>query len=104
MISVISLDAELCYLHHPLWYAQIFNFHVIKESLLTNSLAWRVDFNLSLQSFETAIHGVRCLVDFSLESPLKIPPKIVFLSSVGVYHGNQILFISVSTKINTTNS
>ncbi|KAI0795720.1 acetyl-CoA synthetase-like protein [Abortiporus biennis] len=45
--------------------------------------AWIVDFNLNLPSFESAIQGVRNLVDFALSSPYK--PHIVFTGSIGVF-------------------
>ncbi|KAL4248625.1 Adenylate-forming Reductase [Abortiporus biennis] len=47
--------------------------------------AWPVDFNLSLFSFEGAIQGVRNLVDFALGSPYTEPPRILFVSSIGVF-------------------
>ncbi|KIJ64864.1 hypothetical protein HYDPIDRAFT_132032 [Hydnomerulius pinastri MD-312] len=49
-------------------------------------IAWPVNFNLALNSFETAIRGVRNLVDFALSSLLPTPPKIIFTSSVGVLY------------------
>lgn len=49
-----------------------------------NLIAWRVDFNLSLASFDTAISGVRGLVDFALSSPQPRPPHLQFTSSIGV--------------------
>ncbi|MCJ1399949.1 hypothetical protein MMC11_003152 [Xylographa trunciseda] len=43
--------------------------------------AWKVDFNLSLNSFESShIHGVRQLIDLSFQSCKN--PRIVFLSSI----------------------
>ncbi|KIJ49892.1 hypothetical protein M422DRAFT_246262 [Sphaerobolus stellatus SS14] len=45
--------------------------------------AWRVDFNLSLASFEPAIRGVRYMVDLALGSPLPTPPRVMFTSSIG---------------------
>ncbi|KIJ53201.1 hypothetical protein M422DRAFT_25667 [Sphaerobolus stellatus SS14] len=51
--------------------------------------AWRVDFNLSLTSFEPAIRGVRNLVDFCLKSTSVSPPSFVFLSSVSVAYGKE---------------
>lgn len=43
--------------------------------------AWKVDFNLSLESYETQyIRSVRTFVDFSVKS--KLHPRIVFISSV----------------------
>ncbi|KIJ53176.1 hypothetical protein M422DRAFT_775837 [Sphaerobolus stellatus SS14] len=49
--------------------------------------AWRVDFNLSLASFEPAIRGVRKMVNFCLQSTAVSPPRFVFLSSVSVSYG-----------------
>ncbi|THH15905.1 hypothetical protein EW146_g4648 [Bondarzewia mesenterica] len=46
--------------------------------------AWRVDFNLSLSSFEPLIMGVRNLVDLVLGSPRPAPPAILFTSSISV--------------------
>jgi hypothetical protein len=50
-------------------------------------IAYRVDFNVSLASFEPQLVIVRNLVNFSLSSPLVTPPPILFTSSVGVLHG-----------------
>ncbi|TFY80855.1 hypothetical protein EWM64_g3157 [Hericium alpestre] len=47
--------------------------------------AWRVNLNLGLQSFESNIVGVRKLVDFSLASPYPEPPRLLFISSIGVF-------------------
>ena len=47
--------------------------------------AWKVNFNLSLTSFETQIAGTRKLIDFSLIA--KHLPKLLFTSSVSVAHG-----------------
>ena len=46
--------------------------------------AWRVDFNLSVASFEPLFKGLRNLIDLSLSSSLPTPPKILFASSVSV--------------------
>ncbi|CAL1699334.1 unnamed protein product [Somion occarium] len=46
--------------------------------------AWPVNFNLSLSSFEVIIKGVRALIDLALSSPLPSPPRLVFISSIGV--------------------
>ncbi|KAH7312108.1 hypothetical protein BKA65DRAFT_600962 [Rhexocercosporidium sp. MPI-PUGE-AT-0058] len=42
--------------------------------------AWQVDFNLSIDSFEPQICGVRNLLDFSFKSPNKAP--LMFVSSI----------------------
>jgi hypothetical protein len=46
--------------------------------------AWRVDFNLALQSFEPYVKGLRNLIDLALSSPHANPPRLLFTSSVGV--------------------
>ncbi|CCM01516.1 uncharacterized protein FIBRA_03572 [Fibroporia radiculosa] len=53
--------------------------------------AWRVDFNLALSSFENNIQGLRNLIDLSLESPLTTPPRLLFVSSVGVLRHVSVL-------------
>ncbi|KZT66436.1 hypothetical protein DAEQUDRAFT_739999 [Daedalea quercina L-15889] len=47
--------------------------------------AWRVDFNMLLESFEPNIRSVRQLIDFALSSTLPTVPRIVFTSSVGIF-------------------
>ncbi|KAH9934343.1 uncharacterized protein B0H18DRAFT_870080 [Fomitopsis serialis] len=47
--------------------------------------AWRVDFNLSLESFEPNVKSVRNLVDFALSSPRPTPPRMLFTSSMGIF-------------------
>ena len=42
--------------------------------------AWKVDFNQTLESFQSQIRGVRNLVDLSIDSPRQ--PQIIFVSSV----------------------
>ncbi|KAK0220052.1 hypothetical protein IW262DRAFT_1554790 [Armillaria fumosa] len=46
--------------------------------------AWRVDFKVSLRSFESNIKGLKALVDLLLSSVLCDPPKFIFISSIGV--------------------
>lgn len=45
--------------------------------------AWRLDFNLSLSSFEPNMRGTRNLIDFALASPHANQFRFVFTSSVG---------------------
>ncbi|KAH7886572.1 acetyl-CoA synthetase-like protein [Phlebopus sp. FC_14] len=47
-------------------------------------IAWPVDFDLTLTSFEPAIVGLRNLVDLALSSPNQAPSQFVFASSIGV--------------------
>ncbi|CDO77413.1 hypothetical protein BN946_scf184857.g20 [Trametes cinnabarina] len=55
--------------------------------------AWKVDFKLSIQSFEMDIQGARNLVDLAITSPHRPAPTVLFVSSIGVfanmleYHG-----------------
>ncbi|KAK7461264.1 hypothetical protein VKT23_008439 [Stygiomarasmius scandens] len=46
--------------------------------------AWKVDFKMSLESFEPLIAGVRNLASLALGSPYKSPPSITFTSSMAV--------------------
>ncbi|KII87501.1 hypothetical protein PLICRDRAFT_257848 [Plicaturopsis crispa FD-325 SS-3] len=45
--------------------------------------AWRLDFNLSLSSFEPNVRGTRNLVDFALSSPHAASLRFIFTSSIG---------------------
>ncbi len=44
--------------------------------------AWRVDFNVSLPSFEPLIAGARKLLDLALESSVAGGPRVLFVSSI----------------------
>jgi len=57
------------------------------RGILPCPLAWRVDFNLSLSSFEPAIRGVRHIIDLALGSLHPTPPRVMFTSSVGNVKG-----------------
>ncbi|KAI1788607.1 acetyl-CoA synthetase-like protein [Ganoderma leucocontextum] len=46
--------------------------------------AWKVDFNLALPSYEVDLKAVRNLIQLSLGSSSVSPPRIQFISSVGV--------------------
>ncbi|KAH9895864.1 hypothetical protein C8Q73DRAFT_729156 [Cubamyces lactineus] len=47
--------------------------------------AWRVDFNISLPSFEANLRGTHNLIELALASPYKTPPSLIFVSSVIVF-------------------
>ncbi|TFK37074.1 hypothetical protein BDQ12DRAFT_221196 [Crucibulum laeve] len=47
--------------------------------------AWHVNFNVSLSSLEPLIIGTRRLIDFALGSPFVQPPRILFVSSLGIF-------------------
>ncbi len=53
--------------------------------VLSTQIAWRINLNLSLASFEDGISGVRALVDFAITSPLARPPHLLFVSSISVF-------------------
>ncbi|KAH7913622.1 putative aminoadipate reductase [Hygrophoropsis aurantiaca] len=44
--------------------------------------AWRLDFNLSLSSFEPNVRGTRNLIELARSSPLSIKPRFLFTSSI----------------------
>ncbi|GJJ11666.1 putative secondary metabolism biosyntheticenzyme [Clathrus columnatus] len=46
--------------------------------------AWPVKFTKPLTDFEVNLRGVRNLIDFSLQSPHLSPPRILFMSSIGM--------------------
>ncbi|EIN14664.1 acetyl-CoA synthetase-like protein [Punctularia strigosozonata HHB-11173 SS5] len=46
--------------------------------------AWAVNFNLPLSSFEPNVLAMRTLIDIALSSPRPEPPRLIFVSSVGV--------------------
>ncbi|KAI0651021.1 acetyl-CoA synthetase-like protein [Trametes meyenii] len=52
--------------------------------------AWRVDFNVTLPSFEPLISGTRNLVDLALRSPLSEGPRLLFVSSVTSAHNHSV--------------
>ena len=54
------------------------------ELFLTINSGWRVDFNVSLSSFEPLIAGSRNLIDLALSTPLPGGPAILFVSSAGI--------------------
>ena len=54
-------------------------------NLTESIIAWKINLNLSLVSFDDSIRGVRALVDFAITSPLARPPHFVFVSSVSVF-------------------
>ncbi|PIL34373.1 hypothetical protein GSI_03148 [Ganoderma sinense ZZ0214-1] len=47
--------------------------------------AWKVDFMMSIASFEQDIQGVRNFVDLALSSPYTKAPTVMLVSSVGVF-------------------
>ncbi|KAF8585451.1 acetyl-CoA synthetase-like protein [Ramaria rubella] len=60
-------------------------FEEIRDSVTTIiHNAWRVDFNLSLASYEPAIGGVRNMIDLALRSPHTSPPGVMFISTIGI--------------------
>ena len=54
-------------------------------NLTESIIAWKINLNLSLVSFDDSIRGVRALVDFAITSPLARPPHFVFVSSISVF-------------------
>ncbi|KAJ6588257.1 acetyl-CoA synthetase-like protein [Mycena capillaripes] len=47
--------------------------------------AWQVNFNMSLSSMEQLVAGTRHLVDFALSSPQTVPPRLIFISTAGIF-------------------
>ena len=47
-------------------------------------IAWQVNFNLKVKSFEGDLQGLRNLLELALSSPYTVPPKVIFVSSISV--------------------
>ncbi len=54
----------------------------MRRYLLCCLIAWRVDFNVALPSFEPLIAGARNLLDFALNSSIPGGPRTLFVSSI----------------------
>ena len=54
-------------------------------------LAWHVDFNVTLRSFEPQVKGVRNLIDLALASPHPTPPRLLYTSSIGVLNSKKVI-------------
>lgn len=68
----------------------------VLEILFLFHLAWRVDFNLAVSSFEANIKSVRSLIDFALNGGGFLPARLLFVSSIGVYISSfHMLFSSI---------
>ncbi|OBZ79958.1 L-aminoadipate-semialdehyde dehydrogenase large subunit [Grifola frondosa] len=51
--------------------------------------AYRVDFNITLETFEPHVQALRYLIDLALSSSLASPPRLLFTSSVSVVRNVQ---------------
>ncbi|KAJ7853342.1 hypothetical protein B0H14DRAFT_2758642 [Mycena olivaceomarginata] len=62
------------------------DFNMLRENttLIVHN-AWQVNFNVSLATMEPLVAGTRQLVDFSLQSPHPSPPRLLFVSTAGVF-------------------
>lgn len=76
--------------HHPVPLSNKFSPLGELLRLLTIKIAYRVDFNLTLTSFEPNIKTIRQLIDLSLSSPRPSPARILFISSIGVLRSTYI--------------
>ena len=46
-------------------------------------IAWKVNFSMSIASFEVDMQGTRNFIDLAVSSPYATPPSILFVSSIG---------------------
>ncbi|KAK0105234.1 hypothetical protein ONS95_004375 [Cadophora gregata] len=58
---------------------------LLQEATVIIHSAWKVDFNLPIEFFESQVHGVRNLLDFSLKSTKQAP--LMFTSSISAAFG-----------------
>jgi len=68
--------------HLLLYSSSLLCYHVRLNTQYCVLAAWRVDFNLTLLSFEPYIADLRRLIDFALSCRLPEPPRFLFVSSV----------------------
>ncbi|KAJ7775603.1 male sterility protein-domain-containing protein [Mycena maculata] len=62
------------------------DFDTLRESVtLVVHNGWQVNFNVSLSTMEPLVAGTRQLIDFALASPHPSPPRLIFVSSAGVF-------------------
>ena len=47
--------------------------------------AWRVNFNMPVDSFNVYLRALRYLIELALSSPFTEPPKIQYISSITVF-------------------
>lgn len=63
-------------------------------------VGWRVNFDLAVTSFESNIRSVRNFINFALTSRSGVtPPRIIFISSIGVFSSTCFLSFSPTTNI-----
>lgn len=67
-------------------------------TLTVASIAWPVNFNLTLRSFEPSVRGVRHLIELSLASAHPTPAHIIFVSSIGIFRSTQFLFFHIPER------
>ncbi|KAF9812923.1 hypothetical protein IEO21_05878 [Rhodonia placenta] len=81
--KVVLLEGDLSTTHFDLEEKVFEELHTSVTYIIHN--AWRVDFSISLASFESNVYGVRALIGFTLTSPLAKPPRLIYTSSIGVF-------------------
>ncbi|KAH9912112.1 acetyl-CoA synthetase-like protein [Fomitopsis serialis] len=79
--KVVLLEGDLTKTYFGLGEKVFRELHCSVTNIIHN--AWRVDFVISLSSFEPQVQGVRALIEFALSSPLPEPPRLLFESSMG---------------------
>ncbi|KAF8548861.1 NAD(P)-binding protein [Imleria badia] len=85
-------SAKLVYIEadasHPLWGLSQDRYNEIRHTVtLIIHNAWRVDFNLTISSFEDSIRATRNLIDLGLASPQKEKLRFLFTSSIASSQG-----------------
>ena len=83
--EVRALDPTLSNSYHAQWYDARACFIRITLTFPLLAIAWKVNFNLSIASFEVDIQATRNLVDLALSSPYTQPPTLIFVSSIGTF-------------------
>ncbi|KAI0926217.1 hypothetical protein AcV5_008731 [Taiwanofungus camphoratus] len=81
--KVVVLEGDLTAVNFGLAETTYKELHQSVTHIIHN--AWRVDFAIGLSSFEPQVKAVRCLINFALSSPLPVPPRLCFTSSMSVF-------------------
>ncbi|KAF9052532.1 hypothetical protein BDP27DRAFT_1433871 [Rhodocollybia butyracea] len=63
------------------------------SDLITTSYkkGWPVNFNADLSFFRPSLHGLRALIELSINTRLRQPPRLVFIGSLGAFCGLEVL-------------
>ena len=71
----------------------------VGRSYVDGALAWTVNFNLSITSFEPDMQGVRNFIDLALSSPFAKAPIVMLVSSIFVFNREWLFYDAVTVSL-----